>query len=72
MCPMYEVISVIITMLHFVLFHDVTCYTNSLLSHIHVNLTKICNIKCTLVATGVIIRSLECTLLMPPSHPTLA
>ena len=44
----------------FVLFHDVTCYTNSIVSHIHVNTTKLCNIMCTLVATGVILQSLEC------------
>jgi hypothetical protein len=45
----------------FVLFHNVACYTNSIASRIHVNTTKIRNITCTLVATGVIIRSLECT-----------
>ena len=50
----------IIKMLHFVLFHNVTCYTNSLVSRIHVNATKLRNITCTLVATGVILWSLEC------------
>jgi hypothetical protein len=50
-----------IKMLHFVLFHNVTCYTNSIVSHIHVNTTKLCNITRTLVATCVILRSLECT-----------
>ena len=45
----------------FVLFHNVVCYTNSIASHIHVNTTKIRNIKCTLVATSVILQSLECT-----------
>ena len=45
----------------FVLFHNVTCYTNSLVSCIHVNTTKLCNITCTLVATCVILRSLECS-----------
>ena len=45
----------------FVLLHSVTCYTNSIVSHIHVNTTKIHNITCTLVATGVILRSLECS-----------
>ena len=44
----------------FVLFHNVTCYTNSILSHIHVNTTKLPTITCTLVATGVIIQSLKC------------
>ena len=48
-----------IKMLHFVLFHNVTCYTNSIISHIHVNITKLRNIMCTLVATGMILRSLE-------------
>ena len=44
----------------FMLFHNVTCYTNSIVSHIHINNTKLCNITCTLVATCVILRSLEC------------
>jgi hypothetical protein len=49
-------------MLHFVLLHSVTCYTKSILvSRIHVDTTKLRNITCTLIATGVIIRSLECT-----------
>ena len=47
-------------MLHFMLFHNFTCYTNSLVSHIHVNTTKLHNITCTLVATDVILRSLDC------------
>ena len=41
----------------FVLFHNVTCYTNSIVSRIHVSIT---NITCTLVAIGVILWSLEC------------
>ena len=49
-----------IKMLHLVLFHSVTCYTNSMVSNIHVDTTKLCNITCTLLATGVILRSLEC------------
>ena len=44
----------------FVLFHNVTCYTNSIISSIHVNTIKLHNITCTLVATSVIRRSLEC------------
>jgi hypothetical protein len=48
----------------FVLFHNVTCYTNSTASHIHVNTTKLHNITCTLVATGVILQSLECIIIM--------
>ena len=42
----------------FVPFHNVTCYTNSLVSRIHVNTTKLRNVTCTLGATGVILRSL--------------
>jgi hypothetical protein len=57
-----------IKMLHFVLFHSVTCYTNSIVSHIHVNIAKLCNITCTLVATGVILRSLECTNGITPTY----
>jgi hypothetical protein len=45
----------------FVLFHNVTCYTNSIVSCIHVNTTKPHNFMCILVATCVILRSLECT-----------
>jgi hypothetical protein len=48
----------------FVLFHNVTCYTNSIVSCIHVNTTKLCNIKCTLVATCVILQSLGCTIVV--------
>ena len=43
----------------FVLFYNVTCYTNSIVSRIHVNTLKLRNITCTLVATCVILRSLE-------------
>ena len=41
-------------------FHRVTWYTNSIVCCIHVNTTKLRNITCTLVATCVILRSLEC------------
>ena len=44
----------------FVLFHNITYYTNSIISRIHVNTTKLRNITSTLVATGVILRSLVC------------
>jgi hypothetical protein len=47
-------------MLHCVLLHIVTCYTSSIVSHNHVNTTKPHNITCTLVATDVRLRSLEC------------
>ena len=40
----------------FVLFHNVTCYTDSIVSCIHVNITKLCKFTCTLVATCVILR----------------
>jgi hypothetical protein len=40
-----------ITMLHFVSFHGVTCYTTSLVARIRVNTTQLHNITCTLVAT---------------------
>ena len=56
-----------IKMLHLVLFHSVTCYTNSIVSHIHVNTTKLRNFTCTLVATGVILWSLECTAILEGS-----
>ena len=48
----------------FMLFHNVTCYTNSIVSHIHVNTTKLHNIMCTLVATSVILWSLGCIALL--------
>ena len=48
-----------IAMLYFVLFHSVTCYTNSLLSCIHANTIELHNITYTLVATSVILWSLE-------------
>jgi hypothetical protein len=45
----------------FVLFHNVTCYTNPLLSCIHVNITNLLNIMCTFVATCVILGRLKCS-----------
>jgi hypothetical protein len=45
----------------FVLFRNITCHTNSIVLCIHVNTAKIRNITCTLVATRVVLRSLECT-----------
>ena len=44
----------------FVLFHNVTCYTKSIVSLIHVSTTKLCNTTGTLVATGVILHRFEC------------
>jgi hypothetical protein len=43
------------------LFHNVTSYTNSLLSCIHVTITNLCNTMCTLVTSDSILWSLECT-----------
>jgi len=51
----HVVIIVLIVMIHynvdFVLCHTITFYTNSLSLRIHVNATKLPNVKCTLVAT---------------------
>ena len=44
----------------FELFHNVTCYTHSLLSCIHVNVVDCLNITCTLVAPCMILERLEC------------
>jgi hypothetical protein len=44
----------------FVLFHNVTCHTKYIISHIHVSTTKLRNIMWTLVATKVILRNSEC------------
>ena len=44
----------------FMSFYNVICYTYSRVSRIHVNTTKLRNIMCTLVATGVILQSSEC------------
>ena len=43
----------------FVLFHNVTCCTNTIVPRIHVNTTKLHNLMRTLVATSVILWSLE-------------
>ena len=40
----------------FVLFHNITCCTISTVSRIHINTTKLRNIMCTLITTGVILR----------------
>ena len=50
----------------FVLFHNVTCCTNSIVTCIHVNSINLRIITCTLVAKGVILHSLECTLFRGP------
>ena len=44
-------------------FHNVICYTNSLLSCIHVNVACLLNVMYTLVATCMILGRLECTFL---------
>jgi hypothetical protein len=43
----------------FVSFHDVTCYTNALLSCIYVNITNLLNITCTSVATCMVSGGLQ-------------
>ena len=43
-----------------VTFHNVTCYTNSLLACIHFHIADLLNITCTLLATCMILRRLEC------------
>ena len=45
----------------FVLFHNVTCYTNFIISRIHATTTKLRNTTHTVVARGVILRNIECT-----------
>ena len=50
---------VIIVVIVMVLFHNVTCYTNSILSRIHVTITYLLNIICTLVAITMIPWRLE-------------
>ena len=47
----------------FMLFHNDTFYTTSLIAHIHVIPKRLCNIMCTLVAICVILWSLECTIM---------
>jgi len=42
-------------------FHSVRCYINSIVSRIHFDTTTLRNVTCTLVATSVIPRGLECT-----------
>ena len=44
-----------------VLFHNVTCYANLLVSRIHVSTTNLLHSMCTLVATCMILGRLECT-----------
>jgi hypothetical protein len=53
----------------FVLFHYVTCYTNSLLSCIHVNNAYLLNITCTLVATYMILGRLHCIVIFSNMDP---
>jgi hypothetical protein len=59
LCPMYKIINFNIAILHFLLFHNVTCYTNPLLSCTNVNTTYLLNITCTLVAKRVVLGRLE-------------
>ena len=50
----------------FVLFHNVTNYTNFLLSRIHVSTTCLLTIPCTLIATSMILGRFKCILV--PEH----
>ena len=59
-CLMHKIINFKVTMLHFVLSHNATCYTLSLISCIHVNITILYNIMCTLVATSIKLHSSNC------------
>ena len=43
----------------FVLFHNATSYTNSLLPRIHINTTKLLKIMSTLIATSMILQNLK-------------
>jgi hypothetical protein len=52
------------THISFVLLHNVTCYTNSIISHIHVKTTEFRDIMCTLVAT----RALHWVPIPMPTH----
>jgi hypothetical protein len=45
-----------------VLFYNITCYTDYIVSCMNVNTTKLRNITCTLVATNVKLRGLECSI----------
>ena len=45
----------------FVLFHIVTCYTKSILSHTHINTKYLLSVMCIVVATCMILGRLECT-----------
>jgi len=47
--------------IHFVLFHNITCYTYPLLSRIHVNITYFLNITCIMVSASMILGRLECS-----------
>jgi hypothetical protein len=44
-----------------VLFHNVTRYIDSLLMRIHVNITNLLNLTCTLVATSMVLGRFECS-----------
>ena len=49
-----------IVIIDYMLFHNVTCYTKSLLSCIHVNSANLLNITYNVVATCMILGSLDC------------
>ena len=58
---MHHVVTiVVVAILVFVLFHNFTSYTNYLLLRIHTNIAGLLIIMCTLVATCVMLGTLEC------------
>lgn len=56
LCPMYKIINVNIAMLQCMLFHNVKRYIDSLLSRIHVNITKMLYFHVHFVAIRVILQ----------------
>ena len=55
--------------MNFVLFHNITCYIDSLLSRIYVNTTDLLNITCSLVATSVLLWNERGTNFEASPHP---
>jgi hypothetical protein len=52
----------------FVLFQNIICYTNTLLSQNFVNTIELLNITCILVTTSILLRSLESTSIFTEGH----
>ena len=61
---MHDIAIVVIIILMTYLFHNVTCYTNALLSHIHVHTTYLINIMYVILGTQrVLLTQIESTIL---------